>query len=34
MVVAWPVGGAVEDFNVVLTTVTPSLWKQLWSGLD
>jgi hypothetical protein len=33
-VVAWPVGGSVEGFNVVLTTVTPSSWKQLWSGLD
>ena len=34
IVVAWPIGGNVEGFNVVLTTVTPSLWKQLWSGLD
>jgi hypothetical protein len=34
IVVAWPIGGAVEGFNVVLTSVTPSLWKQLWSGLD
>jgi hypothetical protein len=34
IVVAWPVGGSVDGFNVVLTTVTPSLWKELWSGLD
>jgi len=34
IVVAWPVGGNVEGFNVVMTSVTPSLWKQLWSGLD
>ena len=34
IVVAWPVGGRVEGFNVVLTTVNPSLLKRLWKGLD
>ena len=34
IVVAWPVGGTVEGFNVVFTTLSSSLWKQLWSGPD
>jgi hypothetical protein len=34
IVVAWPIGGGVDGFNVVLTTANPSLLKRLWSGLD
>jgi hypothetical protein len=34
VVVAWPIGGKVEGFNVVLTTVRPSLPKRLWKALD
>jgi hypothetical protein len=34
IVVTWPIGSGVDGFNVVLTTVQPSLWKQFWSGLD
>ncbi len=34
IVAAWPIGGAVEGFNVVLTTANPSLLKRLSSGLD
>lgn len=34
IVAAWPIGGAVDGFNVVLTTANPSLLKRLWSGLD
>jgi hypothetical protein len=32
IVVAWPIGGKVEGFNVVLTTVNPSLLKRLWKA--
>jgi hypothetical protein len=34
IVVAWPIGGGVDGFNVMLTTANPSLPKRLWSGLD
>lgn len=34
IVVAWPIGGRVEGFNVVMTTVNPSLLERLWKGLD
>lgn len=34
IVVAWPIGGGVDGFNVVLTTVNPSLLRRHWSGLD
>ena len=34
IVAAWPIGGAVDGFNVVLTTADPSLLKRLSSGLD
>jgi hypothetical protein len=35
IVVAWPLGGGrVEGFNVVLTTINPSLLMRLWKGLD
>jgi hypothetical protein len=34
VVAAWPIGGDVDGFNVVLTTANPSLLKRLSSGLD
>jgi hypothetical protein len=34
IVAVWPVGGGVDGFNVVLTTVNPSLLRRLSSGLD
>ena len=34
IVVAWPIGGRVDGFNVVMTTVNPSLLERLWKGID
>jgi len=34
IVTAWPIGGTVDGFNIVLTTANPSLLKRLSSGLD
>jgi hypothetical protein len=34
LVAVWPVGGAIEGFHVVVTTVNPSVLRLLSSGLD
>jgi len=33
-VAAWPIGGSVEGFYVVMTTERPSWVRRLWRGLD